>query len=147
MRFRKLRIAWSVTWGIAAVLLCVLWVRSYWWIDSMHIKLPDQRYFNSHSIRGSTQWVFFHSYPPEFHIELLESELVSTWLEGMDPVGDELFHFKFTRMRVHLPHWALIVAFGAQATVPWIPWRFSLRTLLIATTLVAVVLGIVVWLG
>src|SRR4051812_42476544 len=29
MRFRKLRIAWSVFWGLAAVLLIVLWVRSY----------------------------------------------------------------------------------------------------------------------
>ena len=26
---RKLRIAWSVAWGVVAVLLCVLWVRSY----------------------------------------------------------------------------------------------------------------------
>ena len=33
MRFRKLRIAWSVVWGLAAVLLIVLWVRSYWWHD------------------------------------------------------------------------------------------------------------------
>jgi hypothetical protein len=29
MRFRKLRIAWSVFWGSAAVLLIVFWVRSY----------------------------------------------------------------------------------------------------------------------
>ena len=29
MKFRKLRIAWSVAWGVVAVLLCVLWVRSY----------------------------------------------------------------------------------------------------------------------
>src|SRR6476619_2972176 len=29
MRFRKLRIAWSVFWGLACVLLIVLWVRSY----------------------------------------------------------------------------------------------------------------------
>ena len=29
MRFRKLRIAWSVACGIACVLLIVLWVRSY----------------------------------------------------------------------------------------------------------------------
>jgi hypothetical protein len=29
MRFRKLRIAWSVGWGIICVLLIVLWVRSY----------------------------------------------------------------------------------------------------------------------
>jgi hypothetical protein len=32
MRFRKLRIAWSVFWGLNGVLLIVLWVRSYWWI-------------------------------------------------------------------------------------------------------------------
>ena len=30
MGYRKLRIAWSVVWGIATVLLIVLWVRSYW---------------------------------------------------------------------------------------------------------------------
>ena len=30
MRFRKLRIAWLVAWGVACVLLVVLWVRSYW---------------------------------------------------------------------------------------------------------------------
>ena len=29
MKHRKLRIAWSVFWGLAAVLLIVLWVRSY----------------------------------------------------------------------------------------------------------------------
>jgi len=29
MRFRKLRIAWSVAWGVAAVLLVALCVRSY----------------------------------------------------------------------------------------------------------------------
>src|SRR5690349_10312841 len=33
MKYRKLRIAWSVGWRIVAVLLCVLWVRSYWWAD------------------------------------------------------------------------------------------------------------------
>src|SRR6187200_769128 len=33
MRFRKLRIAWSVFWALACVLLIVLWVRSYWWCD------------------------------------------------------------------------------------------------------------------
>src|SRR5689334_14765186 len=35
-RFRKLRIAWSVTWGVAAVLVCVLWVRSYWRVYSLY---------------------------------------------------------------------------------------------------------------
>ncbi|MGE3639690.1 MAG: hypothetical protein AB7G28_14140 [Pirellulales bacterium] len=33
------------------------------------------------------------------------------------------------------------------ATIPWWRMNFSLRTLLVATTLVAVVLGIAVWAG
>ena len=33
---RGLRIAWSVWWGILCVLLIVLWVRSYWWVDQCH---------------------------------------------------------------------------------------------------------------
>src|SRR5262245_49963380 len=38
MRFRKLRIAWSVFWGVACLLLIVLWVRSYWWNDLLLIQ-------------------------------------------------------------------------------------------------------------
>jgi hypothetical protein len=30
MKYRKLRIAWSVAWGIVAALFVVLWVLSYW---------------------------------------------------------------------------------------------------------------------
>src|SRR5690349_13539570 len=37
MKFRKLRIAWSVFWGLACVLLVVLWVRSYWCADTVSI--------------------------------------------------------------------------------------------------------------
>jgi hypothetical protein len=44
---------------------------------------------------------------------------------------------------VVLPYWFLLCIAIAMATVPWIRWskRFGLRTLLIATTLVAVALG------
>ena len=35
MKFRKLRVAWSVVWGIAAVLFVALWVRSYWRVDGL----------------------------------------------------------------------------------------------------------------
>ena len=33
------------------------------------------------------------------------------------------------------------------ATVPWTRWSFSLRSLLVATTMMAVVLGLGVWLA
>jgi len=44
-----------------------------------------------------------------------------------------------------MPFWVPVLVTAALATVPWFHWskRFSLRTLLIATTLVAVVLGII----
>ena len=29
MKYRNLRITWSIAWGIACVLLAILWVRSY----------------------------------------------------------------------------------------------------------------------
>jgi hypothetical protein len=35
MRFRKLRIAWSVFSGVVAVLLIALWVRSYFRHDAL----------------------------------------------------------------------------------------------------------------
>jgi hypothetical protein len=41
MRFRKLQIAWSVVWGVVAVLLIVLWMRSYWWTDSAWRYTPN----------------------------------------------------------------------------------------------------------
>src|SRR5262245_47763292 len=31
MKYRKLRITWSLSWGLIAILLIALWLRSYWW--------------------------------------------------------------------------------------------------------------------
>ena len=45
-----------------------------------------------------------------------------------------------------IPHWLLVLAAVTVATTPCVwPKRFSLRALLIATTLLAVVLGLAVW--
>jgi hypothetical protein len=45
---------------------------------------------------------------------------------------------------VHCAHWLAAIPFALIAPIPWISLRFSLRTLLIATTLVAVALGAIV---
>ena len=46
-----------------------------------------------------------------------------------------------------IPYWLPCLAAATIALLPWLKWskRFSLRTLLIATTLVAVALGLIVW--
>src|SRR5262245_54729365 len=36
MKLRKLRIAWSVIWGVLCLLLIVLWVRSYTWEEAVY---------------------------------------------------------------------------------------------------------------
>ena len=48
----------------------------------------------------------------------------------------------------NVPYWIPAIIFAAAPAALWIPWskRFSLRTVLIATTLVAVVLGLIAWL-
>src|SRR3954447_2071315 len=33
MRFRKLRVAWSIFWGLACVLLIMLWLLSFWFTE------------------------------------------------------------------------------------------------------------------
>jgi hypothetical protein len=37
MKYRKLRIAWSVTWGIACLLLVILWVRSFAYYEAVYL--------------------------------------------------------------------------------------------------------------
>ena len=35
MKHRKLRIAWSVAWGVLASMLIVLWLDSYWHLEGV----------------------------------------------------------------------------------------------------------------
>jgi hypothetical protein len=54
--------------------------------------------------------------------------------------------FNLTReVLLRCPHWFAATTISFLATAPWIRWRFSLRTLFIATTLVTVALGLIVW--
>jgi hypothetical protein len=48
---------------------------------------------------------------------------------------------------VVIPYWFIGTAILAFGAVPWLRWRFTLRTLLVATTLVAAGLGLIVWMN
>jgi len=45
--------------------------------------------------------------------------------------------------QVGIPYWLLLLGTAALAALPWLRWRFSLRTLLIATTLVAMAVALI----
>jgi hypothetical protein len=46
-----------------------------------------------------------------------------------------------------VPYWFCVIIPAAIAVAPWFRCRFSLRTLLITMMLIAVVLGLIVWLS
>jgi hypothetical protein len=150
MKFRNLRIVWSVVCGLVSVLLVVLWVRSIWWVEGLIVPLTANQ-------------------------SLVIGSVVGTFALGMDSPSDEFFHQrradeweKSTQYAsrgipsfiwggyfdehdgivIFIPDWFLVIFAAASGLIPWrslFKWRFTLRTLLIATTLLAVVLGLAVW--
>jgi hypothetical protein len=148
MKFRKLRIAWSVLCAIACVLLIVLWVRSCWWWDVGQGPLLEGVQFSAASQRGRlivsigafeivpiTSWGG-HSVQSNYEQVAILSRIA--------PTGFAFFHSGGYWV-IHIPHWFATSGLAALAAAPWLRWRFRLRTLLIATALVAVVLGLIVW--
>jgi hypothetical protein len=146
MRFRKLRIAWSVFWTLAAVLLVVLWVRSYWRVETMSYTNSAKGYTGVRSDEGKFVIYRGHLQPPpretpgwkysRFYDSLHQYRGVMWW------------PWTNRRDMAILPYWFLVSLSAIFAAAPWIRQlhlRFSLRTLLIATTLVAMVLGLAVW--
>jgi hypothetical protein len=138
-------------------------VRSYWWDDVLKVRMPDpQRQFMICSMQGGTR-LYTTSVSPRakwsHRYWRISTNSVAAELEGLDVpwlyrfgldrlYTFELFsrHFNPDHSRiVALPHWMLVVTFTAFGVAPWIRWQFSLRTMLIATTLVAVGLGLIVW--
>jgi hypothetical protein len=142
--FRALRITTSAVFGLFCVLLVVLWVRSYWRVDSLSIaKVPL-----ADSIRGRVNLggsIAVNSDGPlKLQRLLLFGGRIQIISFAIPPHEFSLFpHGR----NVKVPYWFAIFAFAFVGCTPWIPWpkRFTLRTLLIATTLIAFVLGAVVY--
>jgi hypothetical protein len=151
MKYRKLRIAWSVGWGALAALLIALWVRSY----SQHDVIESPMYvirFGSTSGSlyicrsyvgifaapqpGRSWQVYSHSAtPPETNF---------IYFSRSNPVPSVPAGWPTTHTELHVATWLLTAIAILAAISPWARWRFSLRTLLIATTLVAVTLALAV---
>ena len=154
MRFRKWRIAWSVGCAAACVLLVVLWVRSYWWMDSAWNVIPAFGTTNLVSdlgdVRASSDTSSAASTPSGWKVWSYEQADSTSAAVRLRPWVRSRFTWKASagRCSVSAPHWSLVMISATAASLPWINrlrWRFSLRTLLIATTLVAAVLGLVVY--
>jgi hypothetical protein len=148
--FRYLRIAFSATCLIACVLLIALWVRSYSTFDYTYGPFIGGKAFSTYSIDGCLS---LSVNAPDWFPGANEWKWDSTPPTEMDrQIGQALhsrFHFFISPMgsNVMLPSWFAVAVAAGLSGLPYVAQarRFSLRTLLIATTLVAVVLGLIVW--
>jgi hypothetical protein len=149
MRFRKLRIAWSIGCGLVAALLMALWVRSFWTLDM--VSRIDCR--NIDTTFGSLDGTLYLAH---FNAKVAyEGHAINPWAprdwsyESHETPGTYHGQFEWKRgptsLNVSLPHWSLAISIALIGAAPWFGRRFSLRTLLFVMTLVAVTMGLVVW--
>src|SRR5262245_30689143 len=145
MKYRKLRIAWSVAWGVVAVVLCVLWVRSYWSIDFMSGPgFADGGYTIAVGTTPGT--IGCGIMPTNQFIKpwMAYSTDTERWWESQENATGIWGEFALDRWYANAPFWFVCLLTAIAAGTPWFACRFSLRTLLIATTLVAVGLGTII---
>jgi hypothetical protein len=152
---RLLNIA-SVVCFVACVAIVALWVRSYQSWYEWRGRWADTRAFSAESIQGRLIVNEFHLNPDTKWPSRLDGAPIGKSMKFPDlhlepgmlsPLGI-LTYFSETASAVIMPYWCLVLVSGSLAQIlrmRW-PWRFNLRGLFIATTFVAVVLGMMAWL-
>jgi hypothetical protein len=149
---KYLRITVTALSLTACVLLVALWVRSYYTIDVFQYRISAQHVFGigSHSGQCNASKFLSNVWPKTwgyFHHEVVSP------LETDTDVAFDLSPVLIVQrwgpnnITIFSPHWLVASLFMVIAAVTGLRWRFSLRTLLIATTLVAVTLGVVIYLA
>jgi hypothetical protein len=119
----------------------MLWVRSFRlgenYVYKYYVAATTRGCLTLHKWNTYDEWFSGYSSRP--------AELVSLGDFAQEPILWFHYHTSREGCGVLLPFWSLLALFITTATIPWIRWRFTLRALLIATTLVAVVLGVAVY--
>ncbi len=146
--------------AIAAVALVVLCVRSYWWRDLLWARVPNfgsgslasldgklrctMLWESTESANARFAWGFSRMTADEATLSLTKAHVQHRWSR----YGFELVNYP-NPIALALPDWyfapPILLMFYLISSPRLL--HFSVRTLLIATTLVAVVLGLAVWAG
>lgn len=145
MKAGWLRIAVSAVSGVCCVLAIVLWVRSYWRLDILEMR-TGSRALQASAVDGSVAIALLE---PTWSIHRTFLSVVAggaaDWRKGGSLGFSRTRDGRLTAWVA--PHWLTVLVFaGASGAIFFLPgWRFSLRTLLIAITAVAIVLGLVIY--
>jgi hypothetical protein len=142
---KYLRIAVTALSLAACVLIVALWVRSHWRLQILE-KPTGFGAFQISSVKGciAVGRLGPRSYLIGRSYLSFPAGDAADWRKGGVSGFDYYEEGSVTAFLA--PHWLLALLFSALAVIPWVvrSWCFSLRTLLIATTLVAVGLGMIV---
>ena len=140
---KHLRIAVTALSLTACVVLVTLWVRSYSYWDGLVYGGSDSD-CTLHSESGGLRIYYRRNLPYTFETGFESGPADKQWRWHLD--FDLSYHEHPGFYMVCFPHWMPALVLAAVAAIPWLRWskRFSLGTLLIATTLIAVGLGIIV---
>jgi hypothetical protein len=125
MKYRKLRIAWSVGWGVLCLLLILLWVRSYFGRTSYQILLTPNYRCYVHSLSGTL--AFEREFRPFLGDEVFRIYQESDFLYLKTNAGIKV-HSSHTGGTIHavsLSYWLLVSSSLFAGAIPWVPWRFS----------------------
>jgi hypothetical protein len=128
--------------GVLCLLLIALWVRSYRWCDVAVMPLSRSHCISLASKDGDIGCALYPTSKAEWKIYSVEMDEIRI-RTGWNPQGF-YWSWKLGPM-VQVRHWFAVCVVAAIGSLSWIRLRFSLRTLLIATTLVAIVLGLIVY--
>jgi hypothetical protein len=129
----------------------VLWVRSYFTAEGYYLANSSGQTFV-----GTTSGIFsISSASPRSRNPRQPADTGGWKYQSKEPtlfLRSTMLRFNFVMRRspatviLELPCWVPVLVLSVLASMPYIPrLRFTLRTLLIATTLVAVGLGLIVW--
>jgi hypothetical protein len=140
---RRLRIAVSVFFAVVAVALAALWVRSYSRCDMLaHDGM-------THSTFGSN-WGY--AYLIRMDAKSMQNQRRQAgWRHSAMESHERPAKFEWVDVapvfQITVPYWFLVLMAVVLSCSPWTPPRVSVRTFLIATTLVALVLGLALYAG
>jgi hypothetical protein len=154
---RRLRIAVSVFFALVAVAFCVQWVSSYWWVDNLSGPVSATRRIGIASGSGwiTIRWRYNDLAPSAFRkwiIQHTPQSVIDQFYERAISRGETVtkptYRFGFSRGGAFQLPYAMPVALMIGCSVLLArprAFHFSTRTLLIATTVVAALLGLAVY--
>ena len=141
-----LRIGFSAGCGIVCLLMIAWWARSYSWMDGFFVKLLPSGHVQV-SAGDGRMCIWLERKPIDrwfsSHSRLITEKLPAPDAEDRIPWLDVC---PFPNLiRIYTAHWLLAVVAGSLAVIPWCPRKFTLRGLLLVTTVIATVVGVIVW--